>query len=55
MSDPVARLNAALEGRFAIEREPGEGGWRDAGPVHRRHTSRRLQYGNKPTEPNSFW
>ncbi len=25
MSDPVARLNAALEGRYAIERELGEG------------------------------
>ena len=29
MSDPVARLNAALEGRYAIERELGEG-FRDA-------------------------
>ena len=26
MSDPVARLNAALQGRYAIERELGEGG-----------------------------
>ena len=26
MSDPVARLNAALDGRYAIERELGEGG-----------------------------
>ncbi len=26
MSDPVARLNAALGGRYAIERELGEGG-----------------------------
>ena len=26
MSDPVTRLNAALEGRYAIEREPGQGG-----------------------------
>ena len=26
MSDPVARLNAALESRYAIEREIGEGG-----------------------------
>tara|TARA_B100000586_G_C19889867_1_gene334498 strand:- start:264 stop:404 length:141 start_codon:yes stop_codon:yes gene_type:complete len=26
MSDPVTRLNAALEGRCAIERELGEGG-----------------------------
>ena len=26
MSDPVARLNSALEGRYAIERELGEGG-----------------------------
>ena len=26
MSDPVVRLNAALEGRYSIERELGEGG-----------------------------
>ena len=26
MSDPVTRLNAALEGRYIIERELGEGG-----------------------------
>ena len=26
MSDPVARRNAALAGRYAIERELGEGG-----------------------------
>jgi len=26
MTDPVSRLNAALEGRYAIERELGEGG-----------------------------
>ena len=26
MSDPVTRLNAPLEGRYAIERELGEGG-----------------------------
>ncbi len=26
MTDPIARLNAALEGRYAIERELGEGG-----------------------------
>ncbi len=26
MTDPIARLNAALEGRYAIEREIGEGG-----------------------------
>ena len=25
MSEPVTRLNAALEGRYAIERELGEG------------------------------
>ena len=29
MTDPVARLNAALEGRYAIERELGEGGMAD--------------------------
>ena len=26
MSDPITRLNAALEGRYAIGRELGEGG-----------------------------
>ena len=26
MSDTVSRLNAALEGRYSIERELGEGG-----------------------------
>jgi hypothetical protein len=26
MSDPIRRLNAALEGRYTIERELGEGG-----------------------------
>ena len=26
MADPVTRLNAALQGRYAIEREIGEGG-----------------------------
>ncbi len=26
MSDAIERLNAALEGRYAIERELGEGG-----------------------------
>lgn len=26
MSDPVTRLNTALEGRYCIERELGEGG-----------------------------
>ncbi len=26
MSDPITRLNDALEGRYAIERELGEGG-----------------------------
>ena len=26
MTEPVTRLNAALEGRYAIERELGEGG-----------------------------
>ncbi len=26
MSDAIARLNAALEGRYTIERELGEGG-----------------------------
>ena len=26
MSDPVTRLNQALEGRYRVERELGEGG-----------------------------
>ena len=26
MSDPITRVNAALEGRYSIERELGEGG-----------------------------
>ena len=26
MNDPITRLNAALSGRYAIERELGEGG-----------------------------
>ncbi len=26
MSDPITRLNAALEGRYRIERELGKGG-----------------------------
>ena len=26
MTDPITRLNAALEGRYSIEREIGEGG-----------------------------
>jgi len=26
MTDPIARLNAALEGRYRIERQLGEGG-----------------------------
>ena len=26
MSDPVTHLNAALEGRYSIERELGDGG-----------------------------
>ena len=28
MSDPVARLDAALEGRYAVERALVESGWR---------------------------
>ena len=26
MTDPITRLNAALEGRYRVERESGEGG-----------------------------
>ena len=34
MSDPVTRLNAALEGRYAIECELGEGGMARKGACH---------------------
>ena len=48
MSDPVARLNTALAGRYAIERELGEGVIGEA-----RHPIR-LRTGVRPTdrEPN---
>ena len=37
MADPVVRLNATLEGRYAIERELGEGGMTNVylAPSHR--------------------
>ena len=35
MSDVANRLNAALEGRYSIEREIGEGGMRGRGTEHR--------------------
>ncbi len=34
MSDPVIRLNVALKGRYAIERELGEGGMARKGACH---------------------
>ncbi len=34
MTDPVIRLNAALEGRYAIEREIGEGGMATSRNIH---------------------
>ncbi len=34
MSDATERLNAALEGRYAIERELGEGGMARKGACH---------------------
>ena len=39
MSDPISRLNAALEGRYCIERELGEGGM---ATVYLAHDLRRL-------------
>ncbi len=35
MSDPVTRLNAALEGRYAIERELGKGSMATVYPAGR--------------------
>ncbi len=34
MSDPITRLNAALEGRYAVERELGEGGMATRSSIH---------------------
>ncbi len=46
MSDPVTRLNAALEGRYAIERELGEGGmatvYLASGPEGSRRQTKKL-------------
>ncbi len=46
MSDAVSRLNAALEGRYAIERELGEGGmatvYGTAGVWHHRKVARKV-------------
>ncbi len=39
-SDPITRLNAALEGRYRIERDPAEGGVSRAG----QETARRSRY-----------
>ena len=36
MSDAITRLNAALEGRYAIERELGEGGMATVGSPEKR-------------------
>jgi hypothetical protein len=33
MSDPITRLNTALEGRYAVECELGEGGMAIYGPT----------------------
>lgn len=32
MSNPITRLNAALEGRYSIEPEIGEGGYHPSAP-----------------------
>ena len=53
-SDPVTRLNAALEGRYRIERELGEGreggvfATRSAGPPHDPNSHPRKASGGSP-------
>ncbi len=37
VTDPIARLNAALEGRYHIEREIGEGGMATVSEEVQRH------------------
>ncbi len=41
MSDMAERLNAALEGRYAIERELGEGGMAVQGILLQEHVTHR--------------
>ena len=42
MSDPISRLNAALEGRYRVERELGEGGMATVGRLGSSLSSTRL-------------
>ena len=59
MSDPVARLNAALEGRYAIERELGEGGMATVYLAddlkHERHGGTSMSGDGQPPQPNAIY